>query len=46
MVRLEMENCILVLTEKHQKYQHCHLEKLININVLQVKNYQLLIKEK
>ena len=35
----------LVLTEKQQKYQHCHLEKLINLNILQVKKYYLLIKE-
>ena len=35
----------LVLTEKQQKYQRCHLEKLINLNILQVKKYYLLIKE-
>ena len=34
-----------ILTEKQQKYQHYHLEKLINMNILQVKKYYLLIKE-
>ena len=33
------------LIEKQQKYQHYHLEKLINMNILQVKKYNLLIKE-
>ena len=27
------------------KYQHYHLESLINMNILQVKKYYLLIKE-
>ena len=40
------ENCNIILTEKQQKYQHYLLEKLININILQVKKYFLLIKEK
>ena len=34
------------LTEEQQKYQHYHLEKLINMNILQVKKCCLLIKEK
>ena len=33
-------------TEKQQKYQHYHLKKLINMNILQVKKYYLLIKDK
>ena len=45
MIRLEIKNDDMILTEKQQKYQHCHLEKLINMNVLQVKKYYLLIKE-
>ena len=35
----------MVLTEKQQKYLHYHLEKLTNMNILQVKKYYLLIKE-
>ena len=35
----------MILTEKQQKHQHYHLEKMINKNVLQVKKYNLLIKE-
>ena len=31
---------------KQQKYQHYHLEKLINMNILQVKEYCLLINDK
>ena len=28
----DKKNCNKILTEKQQKYQHYHLEKLININ--------------
>ena len=28
MTRLEMKNCNMILTEKQQKYQHYHLEKI------------------
>ena len=45
-MRLEMKKCSMILTEKQQKYQHNHLEKLINMNMLKVKKYCLLIKEK
>ena len=34
------------LTRKQQKYQHKYLDKLINMNILQVNKYCLLIKEK
>ena len=34
------------ITEKQQKYQHCHLEKLMNMNILKVKKYYLLVKNK
>ena len=37
MIRLEIKNCNMILKEKQQKYQHYHLEKLIDINILQVK---------
>ena len=37
MIRSEMENCNTILTEKQQKCQHYYLEKLINMNILQVK---------
>ena len=46
MIKLEMENYNTMLTEKLQKYQHYHLEKLINMNILQAKEYYLLIKVK
>ena len=35
MIRLDMENYNTILTEKLQKHQHYHLEKLINVNILQ-----------
>ena len=37
MIRLDMKNNNMILTEKQQKYQHYHPEKLINMNILQVK---------
>ena len=46
MVRLEMKNYNMVLTETQQKYQLNDLEKLINASTLQVKEYYLLIKYK
>ena len=46
MIRLEMKNCNMVLTEKQQKYQHYHLKKLINMSILQVKKYCFLNKDK
>ena len=36
----------IILTEKQQKYQHYYQEKFINMNILQVKKYCLLIKDK
>ena len=45
MIRLEIKNCNMILTEKQKKYQHYPLEKFINMNILQVKKYYLLIKE-
>ena len=39
------ENCIMLLTEKHQKYHYYHLEKLINKKILKANKYYLLIKE-
>ena len=41
----DKKNYNMILTEKQQKYQHYHLEKLIHMIVLQVKKYYLLIKE-
>ena len=46
MIRLEVKSCNIKLTEKQQKYQHYHLEKLINMNILQVMKYCYLITEK
>ena len=45
MIKLEIKNYNMILTEKQQKYQLYHSEKLINTNFLQVKKYDLLIKE-
>ena len=44
MIRLEMKNYSMILTEKQQKYQHYHLENVINMNILQVKKYYFIIK--
>ena len=44
MIRLEIKNYNMTLRDKQQKYQHYHLEKLINMDILQVKKYYLLIK--
>ena len=44
MIRLEIKNNNMILTEKQQKYQHYHLEKLINMDILQAKKYYHLIK--
>ena len=46
MIRLEMKNYNMILTEKQQTYQHYHLEKLINKNILPGKKYCLLSKDK
>ena len=46
MIKLQMKNYNVILTEKQQKYHQYHLEKLININILQVKEYYLLIEDK
>ena len=43
---IKMRNCNMMLTEKQQKCQLHHFEKLINMNMLQVKKYCLLIKDK
>ena len=45
MIRLEMKNHDIILTDKQQKHQLCHLEKLMNMNILQLKKNYLLIKE-
>ena len=44
--KIREENSNSIFTEKLQKYQHYHLEKLINMNTLQVKKYYLLIGAK
>ena len=35
-----------MLTVKQQEYQCYHLEKLITVNIIQVKKYNRLVKEK
>ena len=44
MIKLKMENYNMILTEKQQKLQHYHQVKLINMNILQAKEYYHLIK--
>ena len=41
-----MNNCNIILTEKQQKYHLYYLEKLINMNILQLKKNYVLIKDK
>ena len=36
--RSEMKNYNMILTEKQQKYQLYHVEKLKNMNIVQVRN--------
>ena len=45
MIKMEMKNCNLILIEKQRKDQHYHLEKLINMNILQVRKYCLQINQ-
>ena len=44
MIKLNMKNYNMILTEKQQKYQHDQQLKLINMNILQAKKYDHLIK--
>ena len=44
MIRLEMKNDNMLLTEKQQKNHDYYLEKMINMNILPVKKYCPLIK--
>ena len=43
MIRLEMKNYNMTLTEKHKKYKHYHQVKLINMIILQAKKFYLLV---
>ena len=46
MIRLEMKNYNTVLAENLSKYLLYHQEKLVSMNILQVKKYYHLIKNK
>ena len=46
MIRLENKNCNTTLTEKQQRYQHYHLKKVMNINILEANKYCFLMKDK
>ena len=39
MIGLEIKNYNVILTEKQQKYQHFHLERLLSMDILQAKTY-------
>ena len=43
---IEMKNCNTILIEKLQKYQPYHQAKLKSVNILRVKKYYLLMKNK
>ena len=45
MIRLEMKNYKIILTEKQLRYQLYHQSKFINMNVLLVKMYYHLIEQ-
>ena len=45
MIRLEMKNYKIILTEKQLRYQLYHQSKFINMNVLLVKIYYHLIEQ-
>ena len=40
------KHCRMMLTEKQQKYQHYHQVRFVNMNILQVKKYNVSIKGK
>ena len=44
--RLEMKSCNIILTGKPQKYQHYRPDKLVNMDIIQVKKYCRLMKYK
>ena len=44
MIKLKIKNSNMISIEKQQNYQHYHLEKLTNMNVLQVNKCYHLIK--
>ena len=46
MIKLEIKSYSMILIEKLQKYQPYHKAKLINMNILQVRKYYLLTKNK
>ena len=45
MIRLQIKNYNMILTEKQQKYRRYHQVALTGMNILQVKKYYLLIQE-
>ena len=44
MIKLRAKNYNKILTQKQQKYRHYYPEKMINMNILQVKKYYHPIK--
>ena len=46
MIKLEMKNYSMILKEKLLKYLPNHQAKLISMNIVQVKKYYLVIKNK
>ena len=44
MIKLKMTSYNTILTERQQNYHHHHPEKLMNMNILQMKKYYHLIK--
>ena len=44
--KVTIKNCNMILIEKQKECQHYHLIKLRYMNILKVKKYYLLIKDK
>ena len=44
MIRIEMKNYNMILTEKQQEHLRYHQVKLINMNILQVKKHYHLVR--
>ena len=44
MIRSEIKNLNTILTQKIKEYQHYYQAKLIDMNILRVKKYNLKIK--
>ena len=44
--KIKLQKYNMTLIERHQKYQHYHQIKVINMNILEVNRFCFLIKDK